>query len=176
MHNEKISGKRLTIACIFMAAGVMTVVFGVFLVITSGAKYLRYVPTKAEIISVSRGGDLVQCLYEVRGEIYQYSGKTNMAYQIGDRTIVYYNDDDPDDAVLEKFNRGYVIIIFAGAGLLVAAAVMFFASGFGTKRKSIASIEVNAEQLINGLEELFEERYSEPDETAADDEPTDNFY
>lgn len=170
MHNEKSSGKRLPIACIFLVAGIMAVIFGISLIITSGAKYRRYVPTDAEIVSVNSGGDLVQCLYEVRGEIYQYSGKTNAACQIGDRITVYYNDDDPDDAVRVRFNRSSVIIIVAGAVLLFAAAVMFFASGAGTKKSSLSLIEDNAEQLMNGLEDIFEERYIDPDEYVDDDD------
>lgn len=171
MRDEKRSGKRLTIACVFMVVGIMTVIFGLFLIITSGAKYRRYVPTDAEIVSVNSGGDLVQCLYEVRGEIYQYSGKPNTTYQIGDRITVYYNDDDPDDAVLVRFNRSSVIIIVAGVVLLFAAAVMFFASEAGTKKSSLSIIEDNAEQLMNGLEDIFEERYIDPDEDVDDDEP-----
>lgn len=170
MHNEKRSGKRLPIACIFLVAGIMAVIFGISLIITSGAKYRSYVPTDAEIVSVNSGGDLVQCLYEVRGEIYQCSGKVNTACQTGDRITVYYNDDAPDDAVLVRFNRSSVVIIFAGAVLLFAAAVMFLASGVGTKRSSLSLIEDNAEQLMNGLEDLFEERYIDPDESVDDDD------
>lgn len=173
MRNEKRSGKRLPIACIFLVAGIMAVIFGISLIITSGAKYRSYVPTDAEIVSVNNGGDLVHCLYEVRGEIYQYSGKVNTAYHIGDRITVYYNDDEPDDAVLVRFNRSSVVIILAGALLLFAAAVMFLASGVGTKRSSLSLIEDNAEQLMNGLEDLFEERYIDPDEfDGDDDDPT----
>lgn len=170
MRNENKAGKRLPIACIFLVAGIMAVIFGVFLIIISGSKYQRYVPTDAEIVSVNSSGDLVQCLYEVRGEIYQCSGKVNTAYQSGDRITVYYNDDEPDDAVLVRFNRSFVVIIFAGAVLLFAAAVMFFASGAGTKRSSLSLIEDNAEQLMNGLEDLFEERYIDPDESVDDDD------
>lgn len=175
MRNEKSSGKRLPIACIFLVAGIMAVIFGIFLIISSGARYRGYVPTDAEIVGVNSGnylsgGDLVQCLYEVRGEIYQYSGKVNTEHQIGDSITVYYNDDDPDDAVLTRFNRSSVVIIFAGAVLLFAAAVMLFASGAGTKKSSLSLIEDNAEQLMNGLEDLFEERYIDPDDD--DDDPT----
>lgn len=124
---------------ILIFAGLVMMSIGIFFGYTNYTFIHSSVKTEARVKSIIDQHQRVVPVWEytVKGKTYEFEGAATSSgkYEIGDKEILYYNPDDPNDSKSGTFiNLWFLSVFLSGFGFILGLVGLVVTLSFKNKR------------------------------------------